>query len=910
MFEVSAEYQTFRDLLGIQAENSELASWFEISNSFAQDQIRTMTDALAWVPVAPLLADTAPDSWADKIVELDLCRHLTRATLETIRLGIQNPNCPRTYLREVFWREMALHSLDLGHDDHFVKGLLSSADTMSAALLTLTESSNGIGKLILAIWPELGALRQHLADQISTEHEQIIAGPHSYPLIEHLSERALARKLRGLEHNDRSMFQRDDSLSEVAFGAESKLVNTLQELGLMPVVRAAMLFLDFTKGGSAVQRKLWESSGIDLTIHNEASAHIARQNEVFRRIARLRASPQLAELACVLVANHGLVGQTVRGETPLTVFTTFIHYLTKESSSLSSALGVTPFDAVDIVVDMLHVINVCDTAAVREGLFDDALRFEFLAVENLIRRTAQLGLDSLQEIREELQQKDGFALDPQDPLSMTHLRRWLYDRLTRLRRARILAGEPLEDVLRIVQRLSDHDVTEVAKMLRRASLWYMEVATSVLTPESQLKLLAGALVRGAGHTAEDAEFHVSFAPLLRDLDRQHEPASPYRIRLIETLLNQTSLSEILASGFVPSKHALGSLQIELGTSQAVAVRFDATDEARALLTLLPLYERKSNVAFHATLKLLCDLYGLRKDEFDRISNEVAYLSHMNSARSDKERMLDFVPTDAQTVVEIGPGGGVILDLISDRFPHVDCVGIDISKMVVESLQKRRETEKKKWRVIEGDAFHLTEHFLPDSVDAVILCSLLHEIYSYVEYKLPDNTTKKFRLESVRDLVRAAFDALKPGGRLIIRDGIMPLDEPRTIEFLDPEGPEFFRLFQEQFEGRAIAGEWKDETTVRTNAPDAMEFLYCYTWGPESFPYEVREQYGVLPYDEYCASVLQWVGSKGRHIAIPNASYLQDGYRMGLESKVILRDKNNNVVDLPDSNCLMIFEKLG
>ena len=66
------------------------------------------------------------------------------------------------------------------------------------------------------------------------------------------------------------------------------------------------------------------------------------------------------------------------------------------------------------------------------------------------------------------------------------------------------------------------------------------------------------------------------------------------------------------------------------------------------------------------LKSLCDLYGLRKDEFDRVANEASYLATMNAARTDKERMLDFVRPGR--IVEIGPGGGVVLDLLEARFP--------------------------------------------------------------------------------------------------------------------------------------------------------------------------------------------------------------------------------------------------
>ena len=39
----------------------------------------------------------------------------------------------------------------------------------------------------------------------------------------------------------------------------------------------------------------------------------------------------------------------------------------------------------------------------------------------------------------------------------------------------------------------------------------------------------------------------------------------------------------------------------------------------------------------------------------------------------------------------------------------------------------------------------------------------------------------------------------------------------------------------------------------------MEFIYTYVWDPESFPYEVREQYGVLPYEEYRDRILEWLG---------------------------------------------------
>ena len=117
--------------------------------------------------------------------------------------------------------------------------------------------------------------------------------------------------------------------------------------------------------------------------------------------------------------------------------------------------------------------------------------------------------------------------------------------------------------------------------------------------------------------------------------------------------------------------------------------------------------------------------------------------------------------------------------------------------------------------MEGDAFELASLVGKGKADTVIFCSLLHEIYSYVEHD-----GHKFQLEPVRDLLIAAFEALAPGGRIIIRDGVKPPAGTRLIEFIDPDGPEFLRRFQEEFAGRDIAVDWVDERTARMPAPDA------------------------------------------------------------------------------------------
>jgi SAM-dependent methyltransferase len=279
---------------------------------------------------------------------------------------------------------------------------------------------------------------------------------------------------------------------------------------------------------------------------------------------------------------------------------------------------------------------------------------------------------------------------------------------------------------------------------------------------------------------------------------------------------------------------------------------------------------------------------------------------MNAARSDKARMLDFAHPGR--LVEVGPGGGVVLDLLEDRFPDSEVIGIDVSAMVVEALEARRARDGRRWRIIEADAFALPDHVGPASVDTVVFCSVLHEIYSYVEHQ-----GERYRLEPVAEIVRAAYRALAPGGRILIRDGIAPPPGRRRIRFVADDARELFDMFVAEFRGLPMEPVELGPDRVELPSHQAMEFLYTYNWGPQSFPYEVREQYGVLTYPAYRDHLLEWLADEDhppRWIELPDAmaSYLQDGYRTGLADRVELTDEHDAPVALPDSNCLMVIEK--
>lgn len=906
-----------------------------------------LADAWCWARLAEHLeADAldAPTRWPALTHEAGLAVVLSREALQ--RLADAHPT-PLAFARAAARRSRLLAALLEASPGGLATSLVSQTDAAVCALDALRDPIPGpLAERIATTLPWLAGLSATADSDAAVEHATDVARGSS-PVLLHL-QRVLERKLTGLEGGDLAVFQDPPGISEAAFDAERARLHRLEAAGLLPVLRAALLHLDFAKAGTPTQRTRWTRElGVDLGVHNEAAALLlerdtapgATQPGLLSVFAPLAAEP-LQRLVRTLVRSHGLTGQALRGETPLALFAPFVAELRHGLRPLCAHLGVDDEACIELVLDALHLINLCDTAGVREGLVDDALHEgmrQVLAHVRQVVRSPASGAAAVQPegIEAELAAWEDThwralgarvvvaASDPAGaPLGDSALR--VIDRLARLRGGRLLAGEPLAHCEAAVRAESAAAVERLLGLLRMGQLWYAEAATSALSAAAQLKVLAIALAAAARLPEVDTRrpFHVSLQPLLRSLHRGVGGASvPYRVRLIEALVEPLTLEAILDAprGTLLADSALGTFATDIGGTTAVALRFTESVEASALLTLLPIYETRSSAAFHATLKTLCDLYGLRKDEFDRVANEALYLVHMNSARSDKARMLDHVRPGR--IVEVGPGGGVILDMLEERFPDAEVIGLDVSRMVVEALHARRQRDGRRWTILEADAFELAERMGEGTLSTVIFCSLLHEIYSYCEYVDPVTGERgRFRLESVRNLLQASYRALEPGGRLVIRDGVMPPPGVRILELVADDAREFFDLFVAQFEGRRISFEEVAGSAgkrVRLSTADAMEFLYTYTWGAESFPYEVREQYGVLPYEAYRDAVLGWLSEVDaahppRWIELPaeERSYLQPGYEAGLAGKVALYDADGRATRLPDSNCLLVFEKVA
>ena len=236
-------------------------------------------------------------------------------------------------------------------------------------------------------------------------------------------------------------------------------------------------------------------------------------------------------------------------------------------------------------------------------------------------------------------------------------------------------------------------------------------------------------------------------------------------------------------------------------------------------------------------------------------------------------------------------------------PHATVIGIDVSINVIEELNRRKFKENKPWLVKQADALNLQKDFGVNSVDTIVFSSILHELYSYIPYQ-----GKKFNKDVVIQALKSAFEVLRPGGRIIIRDGIMtePKEEIRLLEFLTPDGMDFFKRYVQDFKGRQIQYEQINSRMVKLPVNDLREFCYTYTWGEEAYPHEVQEQFGYFTPSEYKQVIEETFGEQATILQFSH--YLQDGYEEHLLPKVRVMNEKGEDVRLPDSTCFIVIEK--
>lgn len=614
-----------------------------------------------------------------------------------------------------------------------------------------------------------------------------------------------------------------------------------------------LVWSETAKGGTLRQRRGWQEEGINIFVHNIGSAELYRRSMSGLR-QEAAGSEEKRMVVHTLIETHGLIGQQIRGEVPPAVNLPLSGLV--EHGLLST----------DELERLLFALNHCIISAVSPELW--------------------------QEVRPRVMELIAVIASGKLQLEVP-----MKERLRRMRAGSIEQGEDYETEWdRLVEEGFRPDALE---RLQSATFWYVESALQTFSLEQFLKVMS--LV--AGSRPQEVS-HLSFEAVMNSIHYDYKGSKKinvYKKRIIEKYLSELDWEEI-RSGVKPSgsnPHLAHRLVRKEHLPDTLFFQFEFSPAAEKLIEFC--MEAEKSALYERAVLLLFDLFGLRRDAFDRFHNEDTYLSQMNDTADYKAVILDYVT--GRKVLDIGPGGGVLLDLIEQRMPEAVPVGIDISSNVIEALRQRKQREGRRWEVLQGDALNLKDYVEAGTVDTVIFSSILHELYSYVPLG-----GKKFNHDTVAAALASAFEVLADGGTIIIRDGIMsePEDELRRVRFLEADGMAWLERYAGDFAGRRIRYEKLGPQEALLPVNDAMEFLYTYTWGEEAYIHEVQEQFGYFTPSQYRAFIEQTLGSRASIEVFRH--YLQEGYTEALESRVEIMDDKGQSVPLPDSTCFIVIRK--
>lgn len=287
--------------------------------------------------------------------------------------------------------------------------------------------------------------------------------------------------------------------------------------------------------------------------------------------------------------------------------------------------------------------------------------------------------------------------------------------------------------------------------------------------------------------------------------------------------------------------------------------------------------------------------------------EARYFERMATSLGDKMKIIENLPPVTEgyspRVLDVGAGGGEFSATLEELGYTV--TALDASDDAIVRM-RQKFPELTTVHMLANESEKLGESMF----DAVVCSSILHEVYSY-----GDNSHKKGDFGSLESALKAFMKILKPGGVLVIRDGVKPANwaSKAQVRMIPSENKApLFRYLQDcPFANSFIAGPTGqmvalEETTndlFEGNVQSVFEFYMTYNWGLASYPRETQELFGILTLDEY-VTLLTSIG-----FTVTNAeSWLQAGYLAHLPEKVELFTEEG-LNEWPDTNALWVARKL-
>ncbi len=271
------------------------------------------------------------------------------------------------------------------------------------------------------------------------------------------------------------------------------------------------------------------------------------------------------------------------------------------------------------------------------------------------------------------------------------------------------------------------------------------------------------------------------------------------------------------------------------------------------------------------------------------------------------------------IADIGCCDGALARTLSDFLPSdYKYYGLDLSPEMLEIAKEKDKKNGKKAEYTVGNAFNLP--YKGEKKDAIIASSIMHELYSYASEEYGEDAYSK---ASILHFMQQAYDSLKPGGVLIIKDPATPgsdaWEKIRVCSANQEDGAyppiedeeelrkaditklctlDKLKRFCMDFYPAKGQCEWDGDSCIMPRWL-VTEFARHRKWlaTPENWAYEIKENYGTMRPDEMAdfASKVGFDTVKIENISIPNKNNI---YAIR-EGEFELRDMDDNQLSLED-----------
>ena len=342
-----------------------------------------------------------------------------------------------------------------------------------------------------------------------------------------------------------------------------------------------------------------------------------------------------------------------------------------------------------------------------------------------------------------------------------------------------------------------------------------------------------------------------------------------------------------------------------------------------------IYRKPSAIAFKQNLAVDKNEYAKRTSE----PNLSTYITSMNNkmnvdahikffttalAKIDSDTKREHLPLE---IADIGCCDGALCRKLCEFLPeNTRYYGLDLSEGMIQKGIKTDEQLNRKNAYYEvGNAFNLP--YAPNSKDAIILSSIMHELYSYPCEEYGEEAYSK---DSILHFMEGAYKCLKPGGVLIIKDpATASIDayEPIIIANANKNNGEIpvikdenelknanisklstydkLRRFEMDFYPAQGNIKWDKNGDCIMPRWLVTEWVRHRKWlaTPENWAYEIKENYGTLRPDELAvfAKKSGYNVVKIENISIPDSVNI---YRIN-ENEFEIKDTKGHTLSLED-----------